>query len=184
MDSYQKKPSTSIDRAQFPVSVLMRYQATPHNKWSNGQWEASGIVVGELSATPADSKQSEQAIRKQAIRSDVDNPETLWSGFTVEIYKDDAESYYHNMVSDTPRAFVICRNNDTDNDAIEPVIVTLSYGEATSYMEAEELVYSVDMPAELYKWLEKFVLEHYVPEKKRKRRRENWKETTERETAK
>ena len=184
MDSYQKKPSTSKDRDQFPVSVLMRYQASTNNKWSNGQWEASSIVVGDLSATPVDSKQSEQAIRKQAIRSDVDNPETLYSGFTVAIYKDDAESYYHNLMSDNPKAFVICRSDETDSDQIKPVLVTLSYGEATSYMETEELVYSVALPPELYKWLEQFVLEHYVPEKKKKRRRDNWKETSERETVK
>jgi len=27
----------------------------------------------------------------------------------------------------------------------------------------------------VYRWAEKFVLEHYVPEKKKKRKRENWK---------
>jgi hypothetical protein len=34
------------------------------------------------------------------------------------------------------------------------------------------------MPAELYRWAERFVLEHYFPEKHRKRKRDNWKEDT------
>jgi hypothetical protein len=42
-------------------------------------------------------------------------------------------------------------------------------------METEELVESVDMPAELYRWAERFVLEHYVPKKRKKRKRDDWK---------
>ena len=42
-------------------------------------------------------------------------------------------------------------------------------------METDEIVESVGMPAELYRWVERFVLQHYVPEKRRKRKRDNWK---------
>jgi hypothetical protein len=36
------------------------------------------------------------------------------------------------------------------------------------------MVYAVPMPPELYRWCELFVLNHYVPEQKKKRRLKNW----------
>ena len=82
-------------------------------------------------------------------------------------------------MSDNPQAFVICRNEEEVNDQIQPFLVTLSSDEANSYMEVDELVYSVKMPAELYRWVEQFVLEYYIPVKKKKRKRINWKDTNE-----
>lgn len=179
MNKYQDIPSITKDFGHFPVSVLMRYQTTQNNVWSGGQWEVSGLVVGQVGEKFAGHKRS-----KQAIRHDTDNTQFLWSGLTVELHKDDAESYYHNLMSDTPRAFIVCRNDEEDSEQCQPFLVTLSYDEAASYMEVDELVYSVDMPAELYRWVEQFVLEHYVPAKKKKRRRDNWKDTPERDTIK
>ena len=171
MDKLQDLPSAQKQSRQFPVSVLMHYQITQNNPWSNGQWDVSGLVVGE--------KVTSQQLSKQAVRSDSENTQYLWSGFTVELFKDDAESYYYNLMSDNPQAFVICRNEEEVNDQIQPFLVTLSSDEANSYMEVDELVYSVKMPAELYRWVEQFVLEYYIPVKKKKRKRINWKDTNE-----
>jgi hypothetical protein len=54
-------------------------------------------------------------------------------------------------------------------------MVTLSYDEAAAYTEVEEEVFAVPMPPEVYRWVENYVLEHYVPEKRRKRKRVDWK---------
>jgi hypothetical protein len=54
--------------------------------------------------------------------------------------------------------------------------VTASYGEAASYSEVDENVYAVPIPPEIYLWIEAYVLEHYVPEKRRKRKRDDWKQ--------
>ena len=183
MTKYQDIPLTPMQTGQFAVSVMMRYQITHNNAWSNGHWVASGLVVGEAGEKFGE-KVAGQKLSKQAIRNDTKHTEYLWSGLTVELHRDDAESYYHNLMSDTPRAFIVCRNDEMDSGQCQPFLVTLSYDEAASYMEVDELVYSVDMPAELYCWVEHFVLEHYVPEKRRKRRRDNWKETSRRDTIK
>ena len=45
-----------------------------------------------------------------------------------------------------------------------------------SFAETDEVVESVAMPAELYRWVEQYVLENYLPEKRKKRKRDNWKE--------
>jgi len=168
MDNLQDLPSPVKQAERFPVSILMNFQQSQNNPWSNGQWEVTGLIVGEHIAS--------QTLTKQAIRSDTDKKEFIWTGFSVELFKDDAESYYHNLMSDNPKAFIICSADEEDSNECQPFLVTLSYDEATSYMEVDELVYSVNMPAELYRWVEHFVLEHYVPVKKKKRRRTNWKE--------
>jgi hypothetical protein len=77
-------------------------------------------------------------------------------------------------MSDNPSVFIIC--NEEQGESLQPFIVTLSYGEATSYMETDVRVERVEMPAELYRSLEQYVLANYVPEKRKKRKREDWKE--------
>lgn len=148
----------------FPVSIMVDYQATPDNRWQAGHWRVSGLVAGGQG----------EGVRQTPLHADAGQQQTLWTGFNVELHKDEAESYYFNIVSDTPRTFVICTLND--NGPLQPLIVTLSYDEAASYLESDDIVESVAMPAELYRWVEQFVLENYLPQKKKKRKRENWKE--------
>ena len=45
-----------------------------------------------------------------------------------------------------------------------------------AYLEGDEQVYAVEIPPELYKWTEAFVLTHYIATKKTKRKLTNWKE--------
>ena len=150
----------------FPVSIMVDYQATPDNRWQAGRWRVSGLVAG--------GQGQGEGVRQTPLHADAGQQQTLWTGFSVELHKDEAESYYFNIVSDTPRAFVICTLDD--NGPLQPLIVTLSYDEAASYLESDDIVESVAMPAELYRWVEQFVLENYLPQKKKKRKRENWKE--------
>jgi hypothetical protein len=63
-----------------------------------------------------------------------------------------------------------------NDEAPVPFLVSLSFDEAHAYLEGEEQVYDVDVPAELYRWTEAFVLKHYVPEKRRKRQRKDWRQ--------
>ncbi len=177
MDKNQYIPLMPKGAGRFPVSVLMGYQKIENNAWISGRWEVNGLVVGDFSQMDT-SNNTRDKLSKQVTKADADSPQCLWSGLMVELYKDDAESYYHNLMSDNPRAFIICKTDEENTNEPQPFLVTLSYDEAASYMEVDEMVFSVDMPAELYRWLEQFVLENYVPEKKKKRRRENWKETS------
>jgi len=171
MDKSQENSWQATNNGQFPVSVLMQFRESQNKLWSSGQWEVTGLVVGE-----AGEKITGMTDSSQVISRDIGNGQRLWSGLVVQLHKDDGESYYHNLMCENPKAFIICKSDEIELDQCQPFLVTLSYDEAVSYMEVDELVLSVDMPAELYRWVEQFVLEHYVPEKKRKRKRENWKE--------
>ncbi len=149
----------------FPVAVVLRYRQTPHNSWQEGNWSVDGIVAGQQAGDAGQ--------ERVLIHSSEDTRLYLCCGFTVQLYHDEAESYYQNLMAEKPAAFVICQRED--NGEITARQVTLSYAEATSYMEMEEDVYNVALPPELYRWLEQYVLEQYVPEKKKKRKREDWK---------
>lgn len=150
---------------QFPVSILVDYEPTPDNRWQAGRWRVSDLIAG--------GQGQGEAVRCTRVHGDTKDQRYLWTGLSVELHKDDVESYYFNIVSDTPRVFVIYTLDD--DGPLRPLIVTLSFDEAGSYMESEEVVESISMPAELYRWVEQFVLEHYVPEKKKKRKRDSWK---------
>jgi len=151
----------------FSVAVLVEFRETDDNRWEDGRWHVAGVVV----AGPDD----KEAAPRQ-LHATTQGRQYLHSGLNLQLYRDDAESYYYNLVSDNPSVFVIC--NQEAGEPLQPFIATLSYGEATSYMETDEIVETVAMPAELYRWAERFVLEHYVPEKRKKRKRDNWKEDT------
>jgi hypothetical protein len=63
-----------------------------------------------------------------------------------------------------------------ENDTPVPFLVSMSFDEAHAYLESDEEVYDVDIPPELYCWTEAFLLCHYAPEKRVKRKRQNWKD--------
>ena len=149
----------------FSVSVIVEYRKARDNRWEDGHWQVTGVVAG--------SDSDDRGTGARQLHSATGGQQYLWSGLQIQLHRDDAESYYFNLVSDKPGVFIIC--NQEAGEPPEPLIATLSYGEATSYMETDEVVESVDMPAELYRWAERFVLEHYVPEKRKKRKRDNWK---------
>ena len=150
-----------------PVSVLVEYQVVHDNRWIDGRWIVSGVVAaGQSTGTDRDCK---------LVHSNAAGKHYLWTGLSIELHKDDAESFYCNLMSDKPSVFVIC--DEQQDDSLQPSIVTLSYAEATTYMETDQRVERVQMPAELYRWLEQYVLANYVPEKNRKRKRVDWKES-------
>lgn len=150
----------------FSVSVIVEYRKARDNRWEDGHWQVGGVVAGSEAAG--------RAISARQLHTATEGQQYLWSGLRIKLYRDDAESYYFNLLGDNPSVFIIC--NQEAGGPPAPFIATLSYGEATSYMETDVVVESVDMPAELYRWAERFVLEHYVQEKRKKRKRENWKE--------
>jgi hypothetical protein len=151
---------------RFPVVVLLGWQATPGNRWQSRRWEVYGLVAGEAAGAGG---------RSRTLMREVDGEaHYLEGGLEVALYRDEAESYYHNLMSERPSAFVVCRPDEAGE--LRAVLVTLSYDEAESYMGCDSQVHRVPLPPELYRWVEGFVLEHYVPEQRKKRKRDEWKE--------
>ncbi len=96
----------------------------------------------------------------------------LWTGFELNFYRDGGESYWHTLVGEQQEVFAVCQ--DDEDDELAPILVTADYDEAMAYQEADDTVLSTPMPPVIYQTLERFVLENYTPEQKKRRKRKDW----------
>jgi len=153
---------------RFPVSVIMQSQPSSH-PWAKETWDAVGVVSLESENTQKEAvKEVIQGLGRQLI----------YSNLSIQLFLDECESYYHNMMSPEPGCFIVARAEDedgNDTDVPIPVLVTLSFDEAHAYLEGDDIVYAVPIPAELYRWAEAYVLKNYAAEKRIKRKRKDWK---------
>ena len=154
----------------FPVAVMMERRSLVANRWADHQWTAVAVTV--------DPDGLENSGTRRVVHRGDGTMRELHSGFEIRLHPDECESYYHNLVSPEPRCYVIASPDGSDIPI--PGRVTLSFDEAHAYMEGEAELFVVEIAPELYRWVEAFVLAHYAPEKRRKRKRTNWSETGER----
>ena len=149
----------------FPISVVMQRKSIEDNIWIAEKWEVEAIVAGG---------ENEASVpRRRITRIGQDSEMYIWSNYQITLYKDEVESYYFNIITDTPYVFVSCRDENA-NGQLVPVSVSVSYDEAGSHMEMDDQVFQVPMPPEIYRWVEAFVINNYVPVKKKKRKLQNW----------
>lgn len=163
--SDQKEIDDASDH-DFPVCAILERRPAS-SAWADHVWEAVGITVGR----GGDER------RARLVREQDGTASFLVGGLAVSLHRDECESYYYNIVSQTPRAYIVARRDDDGADDMpHPFLVSLSFDEAHAYLEADDDIFAVDIPAELYRWAEAFVLANYFPEKKRKRKLRNWSE--------
>ena len=153
----------------FPVTVIMERRPPKVSKWIDHIWTAIGVTVGN---TVGDSQESPDGTRVAHVGDDVQLK--IYSGYQVKLYVDECDSYYHNLMSPSPRCYIVVRQGEGDEP--RPFIVSLSFDEAHAYLEGDDDVFAVDMPAEIYRWTEAFVLAHYCPQQLKKRKRKDWRE--------
>lgn len=153
---------------RFPVSVIVERREITRGRWSFPTWEVTGVVAGERPGAGS---------AKIPIHSDDQCQRYLWSGLTLEFFRDETESYWHNLQGSQPSLFVICREeNEDDDESLEPYIVTADPHEADAHLETEGTVFAVPIPPDLYQWLEQYVVSYYRPSEQKTRKRKRWKE--------
>jgi hypothetical protein len=158
-----------ISADRYRVSVVMERRAKRRGQWAFVEWEAVGIL-------PA-ADDGGAAAERRLIHSDPDCERFMWPGFELTLFKDGAESYWNNLMAQNPSLFVVCRDRETDDGTeMEPFLVTANYDEIIGYQEVDDQVYSVPIPADIYEWLERYIVQNYVPPERKKRRRVEWKE--------
>ncbi len=167
-----KKYTENIPLADsFPVSIVMQHRRIENNIWTSEKWEVEAVVAG--------GKDTDDEPVRSISRIGTDDEKYIWSNYQINLFKDEAESYYFNIISETPYVFVVCRDEE-DGSQLTPFNVSVNYDEAASYMELDDQVFQVTMPPEIYRWVEAYVINNYVPVKKKKRKLENWKDETKR----
>jgi len=152
--------------AYFPVSVIMESRPST-SIWQDLSWDAVGVCSAIERAREEASSNDVKIIKRGEIE------QLIYDNLKLRLFLDECESYYHNLMSPNPGCFVIAREDSKGRPV--PFLVSLSFDEAHAYQEGDDLVYSVPIPTELYRWLEAYVIEHYAPMMRKKRKRKNWK---------
>jgi len=149
----------------FNVGVLLeRRTVTLSSGFPHQVWELVEVVLRH---------DGESAVReKTTVFESQDVDRHLWTGFELNFYRDGGESYWHTLVGEQQQIYVVCQ--DDEDDEIAPLLVTADYDEAMAYHEADDTVLSATMPEEIYQVLERFVLENYTPQQKKRRKRKQW----------
>ncbi|HHJ19839.1 MAG TPA: DUF3305 domain-containing protein [Gammaproteobacteria bacterium] len=131
--------------------------------WQDLDWKAVGICAAKnITAHPAATQHIQQG----------DIEHYIYHHLTLRLFIDECESYYHNLMSPQPGCFIVAREDE--NNQPVPFLISMSFDEAHAYQEGDDLVYAVPIPAELYHWIESYVVENYHPEKRKKRQRKDW----------
>ena len=155
-----------FDRAlpeQMAIAVVMEKKPSSH-PWADYRYNAIGVLVRE--------EDEESSVK--CIYQDGDTEHHLVTGLNLRLHLDECESYYHNLMSPEPGCFIVASQPDDADDMPVPYLVSLSFDEVHAYLEGDEQIYSVEIPALLYQWAEAYVLSHYVAIKKTKRKLKNW----------
>lgn len=149
---------------KMPVSVIMEKTPSAH-QWVDFTYQAVGVVSA---AGPA-----EKSVTK--IHQNKGVEQYLFTGLSLQLFADECESYYHNLMSPQPGCFIVADEVEDPDEMPVPYLVSLSFDEVHAYLEGDEQVYAVGIPPELYRWSEAFILTHYVAIKKTKRKLKDWK---------
>ena len=150
------------------VAVIMQRRQIRRGQWCVPSWSAVSIVAG-------DHLVGEGAGRTPIYERD-EEAQFLWSGLSLDLYRDLAEDYWYNLTGDSPSLFVIC--HESPEGELTPFRVTADRDSAAVCLESDDQVFAVPIPPEIYQHIERFVVAHYVPREPKKRKRKNWSETS------
>src|SRR5438477_10064425 len=144
------------DRSHVPskrVAVVMQRRPLA-NRWQSEAWEPLAVLMDyEGPAAP------------RVLVEEAGTKQWLYPGFDIFLRPSEAEGYYHNVSSREPRVFILWR---MEEELAVPQFVTVSYDEASRWMDGGEHVDSVPMPAELFAWVGEYVEQNYRPQPKKR----------------
>ena len=162
----ESKSGQRVPIERFPVTVIVERKRSNDKPWSIDHWSVIGLLPAQAS----------KGFEKTKLRDDGNLSQYSWRGYDVALYLDDVESYHFNLEGESPSIFVIGEYADAEDETGEvvPLLVTLSYDEAASYMETDSPIFNLPIPGEIQLWVEQYVLDHYRPVEKKKRKRQRW----------
>ena len=153
------EPAPRSERPRIDVAVVMERETAP-NRYEDWRFRIADVVAAE----PAFGGEP------RVLRDDGKHRLTLHPGFSLELFRDQAEGYHLNLSSGAPVWFVVWRIDDEDPSRAAPETVSLSYDEAGRWLDAQERVDNVPLTADVAAGLQAYTDEHYRPEPKKRRR--------------
>jgi hypothetical protein len=144
-----------VDRPKKPIAVIMQHRAI-NNRWQSQIWEPVGVLTDY-----------EGVGGPRVIVDERDATQWLYPGFEIVLHRSESEGYFHNVSTAAPSVFVLWRIAE---ERAVPHYVTVSYDEASRWMDGGAQVDSVPMPAAIRDWVRSFVEQHYRPQPKKRMR--------------
>lgn len=158
-DLGEPEHDTAVPPMAFNTAVAVVMERTPlASRWQSEKWEAKGILpdIFGVGSPP------------RTLYDDGSRLEVLYPGFDIELKGEELESYFLNLTSPQPKAFVLVR---ADDGTPRPAVVSVSYARAAGWMDANETVDAVPLPPDVHAWVGEFVERYYRPRPKFKRAR-------------
>lgn len=133
----------------MPVAFIMQRRAVMHKWGAMDSWSAVGVVPdrGGLAAL-------------QMLSESAERDYYLVSGIELELYTDENEGYYENIMAPDSKVFVLWRM--VDGRAM-PALASVSYVEGTRMFDSGEDADGVTMPAEIYQWVASYLRDNFTP---------------------
>lgn len=125
-----------------------------NNRWHSEAWEPYGVVPDYEGAS-----EPRMIVEQRGVT------QWLYPDQDIVLHRDEAEGYYLNVSTADPRVFISWR---MDEGRGAPLLLTVSYHEASRWLDGGEQVDSVPMPLEIYAWLGEWVEKYYRPEPKQR----------------
>jgi len=142
-----------MEKPTKTLAVIMQRRITG-NRWESVQWQPWSILETDEPTGPA-----------RMLFEHADAAQWLYPGFPLELHRDEAEGYYLNVSTDSPRIFVLW---NMEGEAGVPLQVTASYYEGGRWLDGGQTVDSVPMTPELFAWVGGYVEANYRPEPKKR----------------
>ena len=147
------------DRPCLNVAVLIERQKQPN------AWEAWRFRIADVLRDDGDFGDAARVLRDDGHTALVLHP-----GFSVALFRDEAQGYHLNLITEQPVWFVMWRIDENDPSRAWPERVMLSYDEAGRLLDAQERVDNVPLTTDVAMWLQAYTTTHYRPEPKRRAR--------------
>jgi hypothetical protein len=140
-----------VEKPSYAVAVVMQRRPA-QSRWGGWVWEPHGVIPDPGGAA-------------RVLREDGHIAQWLHPGLKIVLHKDEAEGYYLNVSSQSPRVFILWRMDDEQG---VPVEVTASFEEAGRWMDGGHSVDSVAMPRDIFAWVGEYVEQNYRPQPKKR----------------
>ncbi|MGI9369736.1 MAG: DUF3305 domain-containing protein [Ruegeria sp.] len=145
---------------EMPLGVVVR-KMPGVTRWAEWNWRAVAVLPGANPAHWVELRREGDAVEYHAATL----PLTLWAA--------EAEAYMANLADAQPSIYLVLRNEPSDDQPLNAVLVTASPFEGQDYADTgEEIVEKIPMTEGLIAWVRDFTLQHYREDVFVKRRRD------------
>jgi hypothetical protein len=153
-----------LEKPTKTLAVIMQRRAM-RNRWESVAWEPWSVLESDEPNGPP-----------RMLVDSADVSQWLHPGFALVLHRDEAQGYYLNVSSGSPRIFVLWRMEEEqecagrpESDArAVPLQVTASYDEGGRWLDGGHSVDGVRMSPELFAWVGEYVENNYRPEPKKR----------------